>query len=158
MITRHAGQLLDRVLAALAQTGQRAVLLSGWSGLDLTDLPPSIYPVDSIPHEWLFPRMAAIVHHGGAGTTAAALRAGIPSIVIPFTSDQPFWGWRVYHLGAGPKPIPYHQLTPIRLAQALNLATTNLIIQHQAANLGHRLRTEDGVTRAVERIETYLRN
>lgn len=158
MITRNTGHLLDVILAALAQTGQRAILLSGWGGLSRADLPPMIYPAEHIPHDWLFPQMAAIVHHGGAGTTAAALRAGVPSIIIPFTSDQPFWGWRVHHLGAGPQPIPHRRLTPTRLAQALTQATTSPAMQARAATLGRRIRAEDGVGRAVELIQTHLTN
>jgi len=82
------------ILDALRQTGQRGLLLTGWGGIVQTDLPDTVFLLNSVPHSWLFPKMAAIVHHGGAGTTAAALRAGIPSVVVPFFGDQPFWGDR----------------------------------------------------------------
>jgi UDP:flavonoid glycosyltransferase YjiC (YdhE family) len=105
--------------------------------------------VDSIPFAWLFPRVAAVVHHGGAGTTAAGLRAGVPSIVIPFFGDQFFWGQRVAELGAGPEPIPRKKLTVERLAQAIQEALTDQTMRQRAANLGSKIQAEDGIARAV---------
>jgi len=81
-----------------------------------TDLPASAFMLDSIPFSWLFPRVAAEVHHGGAGTTAAGLRASVPTVVIPFSTEQAFWGRRVHDLGVGPAPIPRSKLTVDRLA------------------------------------------
>ncbi len=156
MITREAEKLVRVVLDALAQTGQRGLLLSGWGKLGRTDLPDHVFLIESVPHNWLFPRMAAIVHHGGAGTTAAALRAGVPAIITPFTSDQPFWGRRIYQLGVGPRPIPRQKLTAEKLAEAINMVTGDQAMQQRAAELGERIRAEDGVTRAVEIIEGYL--
>ena len=89
------------VLDALHTTGRRAIVLTGWGGMRGTDLPGNVFVVDSVPHAWLFPRVTAVVHHGGAGTTAAGIRAGVPSIVIPFHGDQPFWAKRVAELGVG---------------------------------------------------------
>jgi sterol 3beta-glucosyltransferase len=96
MGSRNPEQTADLVLQAIARTGQRAILQSGWGGLSKTDLPDNVFVVGSVPHSWLFSRVAAVVHHGGAGTTAAGLRAGVPNIVIPFFGDQPFGGgvWR----------------------------------------------------------------
>jgi len=94
------------VLEALRRTGQRAVVLGGWAGLGRGALPPTVFAADAVPHDWLFPRVAAVVRHGGAGTTAAGLRAGVPSIITPFFGDQPLWGARVAELGVGPAPIP----------------------------------------------------
>jgi sterol 3beta-glucosyltransferase len=119
-------------------------------------LPDHVFKIDAAPFDWLFPRVAAVVHHGGAGTTAAALQAGVPAIVIPFTSDQPFWGRRVYQLGVGPRPIPRKKLTAEKLAQAIRTATSDQAMRHRATELGERIRAEDGVTRAVEVIEHYL--
>lgn len=109
--------------------------------------------VGSIPHSWLFPKMAAVVHHGGAGTTGAGLRAGIPSIITPFFGDQPFWGHRVYELGVGPKPIPRRQLTVESLAEAVHIAVSDTVIQKNAVHLGELIRAEDGIARAVAVIE-----
>ena len=96
---------------------------------------------------------AAVVHHGGAGTTAAGLRAGVPSIIVPFFADQPFWGARVAELGVGPKPIPRKNLTVEQLSQAIQMAVTNNAMRQRAANLGAKIRAEDGVARAVEIIQ-----
>lgn len=141
------------VVEALASTGQRGVLSAGWGGLSQKDLPDTVHMIDSIPFRWLFPRMAAIVHHGGAGTTSASLSAGIPSIVTPFMGDQPFWGQRVFELGVGPRPIPLQRLTSKRLAQAIRTALADTTMRQQAAILGERIRGENGVARAVEVIE-----
>ncbi|NJM23628.1 MAG: glycosyltransferase family 1 protein, partial [Richelia sp. SM1_7_0] len=118
-----------------------------------SDLPNTVFMVDSIPHSWLFPRMAAIVHHGGAGTTAAALRAGVPSILIPFFGDQPFWGQRVAELGVGPKPIPRKQLTVQKLAFSIHTAMTDGLMRQRAADLGAKIQAEDGIANAVAIIE-----
>ena len=144
------------VLQALDMSGQRAVLLSGWGGLASTVLPDTILMIDSIPHSWLFPHMAAIFHHGGAGTTAAALRSGVPSGVIPFFGDQPFWGQRVAELGAGPRPIPRRQLDAGRLAAAIWQSTSDPDMQRRAAELGRVIQAEDGVARAVEWIQSVV--
>jgi sterol 3beta-glucosyltransferase len=138
------------VLQALAATRQRGLLLTGRGGLGGIDLPPSVHVIEPCPHDWLFPQVAAAVHHGGAGTTGAALRAGVPSVVVPFFADQPFWGWRISTLGAGPRPIPNRRLTARRLADAIRAATGDREIRRRAAELGGRIRAEDGVGRAVE--------
>jgi sterol 3beta-glucosyltransferase len=149
MGSRQPEATADLVLQALAQTQQRAILLSGWGGLQKADVPENVLMVQAIPHAWLFPRMAAIVHHGGAGTTAAGLRSGVPSIVIPFFGDQLFWGQRVAALGVGPAPIPRSQLTVARLAQAIQTAVTDRSMRQRAAELGAKIQAEDGVANAV---------
>ena len=149
MSSRKPEETADLVLQALAQTQQRAIILSGWSGLHKTDLPDSVLMLDSVPFSWLFPRVAAVVHHGGAGTTAYGLRAGIPSVVVPFFADQPFWGQRVADLGVGPEPIPRKKLTVERLAQAIQRAVTDQTMRQRAANLGAKIQAEDGIARAV---------
>ena len=153
MSSRRPEETADLVLEALRQTGQRALVFSGWAGMEKTDLPESVLMIDSTPHTWLFPRMSAVVHHGGAGTTAAGLRAGIPSIVIPFHGDQPFWGQRIAELSVGPPPIPRRKLTAERLAQALALVRDDQAIQQHAVELGARIRREEGVANAVALIE-----
>lgn len=156
MLSRKPEETADLVLKALALTGQRAVLSSGWGGLQKDNLPESVFMVGSIPHSWLFPKMAAVVHHGGAGTTGAGLRAGIPSIITPFFGDQPFWGHRVSQLRVGPKPIPRQRLTGERLAEAIRIAVSNTAIRKNAAHLGERIRAEDGIARAVTVIEQII--
>jgi sterol 3beta-glucosyltransferase len=144
------------VLEALARTGQRGLLQPGWGGLGNTDLPDEVFKIESVPHDWLFPRMAAVVHHGGAGTTADGLRAGIPSILIPFNSDQPYWGRRVAELGVGPKPIPRRRLSVERLAAAIIAATNDHDMQRRATALGQRIRAENGAAKAVEIVFRHL--
>ena len=116
-------------------------------------LPANVFMVGSVPHSWLFPQMAAVVHHGGAGTTAAGLRAGVPSIPTPFFGDQPFWGQRVQALGVGPAPIPRRRLTVDRLAEAMRQVVTDTGMRRRAASLGAAIRAEEGVARAVAVIE-----
>jgi sterol 3beta-glucosyltransferase len=153
MGSRNPEETANLVLQALEKTKQRAVLLSGWSGMRRENMPDSVFLVDSVPHSWLFPRVAAVVHHGGAGTTAAGLRAGVPSVVIPFFGDQPFWGERVASLGVGPKPIPRKQLTAARLAHAIQTTVTDQAMRQRAADLGKKIRAEDGIANAVAVIE-----
>ncbi|MBD2252349.1 glycosyltransferase [Nostoc parmelioides] len=153
MGNRNPEQTADIILQALAKTQQRAVMLSGWGGLHKENLPDSVYLVDSIPHSWIFERVAAVVHHGGAGTTAAGLRAGVPTIIIPFFGDQGFWGQRVASLGVGTEPIPRKQLTAERLAQAIQLAVTDQTMRQRAADLGAKIRTEDGIANVVAVIQ-----
>jgi len=112
--------------------------------------------IDAVPHDWLFPRMAAVVHHGGAGTTGAGLQAGIPTIIVPFVFDQAFWGLHLHALGVSPPPIPQTQLTAERLATALHRAVTDQQMRTQAKQLSVHLRAEDGVSRAVELITSSV--
>jgi sterol 3beta-glucosyltransferase len=149
MGSRNPQEMADMVLQAVAKANQRAILLSGWGGLNAAAVPGSVLVLDTAPFAWLFPRVAAVVHHGGAGTTAAALRAGVPSIVVPFFGDQPFWGRRVAELGTGPAPIPQKKLTAGRLAAAIERALTDDKMRQRATDLGKRIQAEDGIARAV---------
>ncbi len=137
-------------------SGVRCVLQHGWSGLGSGQLPNTVFPVDSIPHSWLFPRMAAVVHHGGAGTTAAALRSGVPSIPTPYAADQFFWAQRVEALGVGPKSVSYHSLTTENLAGMIRQAVDDTEMRERAATLGRRIESEHGVEKAVEYIAGFL--
>jgi UDP:flavonoid glycosyltransferase YjiC (YdhE family) len=156
MKNRNPREATELVLKALHKSGQRGVLMTGWGGLSKIDMPENVFLLHEIAHDWLFPRTAAVVHHGGAGTTAAGLRAGVPSIIIPFLIDQPFWGHRVAALGVGPRPIPRQKLTVDNLAAAITEATSNADMRRRAATLGARIRAEKGVTRAVEAFHTHL--
>ena len=112
-------------------------------------LPETVLALDAAPHDWLFPRVAAVVHHGGAGTTAAALRAGVPALVVPFIADQRFWGNRIRALGAGPGPFPRRQLQPEPLAAALRALVENPAYREGASRVSDLLAREDGVARAI---------
>lgn len=156
MAGNNPEHLTSMILEALSMSGQRGLLLTGWGGLHTADLPDHVFVLDSAPHSWLFPRMAAVVHHGGAGTTAEGLRAGIPSIITPFVFDQYFWGARIKALGLGPAPIPQKKLTAQRLASAIQLAVSDPGIRQRAKSTGESIRAEDGAANAVKLVETYF--
>ncbi len=156
MTPRNPERLTQIVLEALNRTNQRGILLSGWAGLGKVELPESVFLCDSVPHDWLFPRMAAVIHHGGTSTTAEGLRAGVPSIVVPFFGDQPMWGQRVADLGVGSSPIPYKQLSVEGLAAAIQQAVSDEVMRDRAIALGQRIREEDGVANAVEAFHRHI--
>jgi len=145
------------VLDALTQTGQRGILASGWGGLQAIGPNGStIFHVDDVPHDWLFPQVKAVVHHGGAGTVAAGFRAGKPTVVCPLCNDQFFWGARVRDLGVGPAPIPLVALESGTLTQAIQAAVSDVGMSQRAEQIGQHLRAEDGVGTAVRLIEQHL--
>jgi len=156
MMDRDVDAFTGLVVGALHRSGKRGILLGGWGETGAKGLPESILQLRECPHDWLFPQMAAVVHHGGAGTTAAGLRAGVPSVLVPFFADQPFWADRVYKLGVGPKPIPRSRLSADNLAHAICVATSDHGIRQRAHDLSERIRSEDGVGTAVGLIEHYL--
>jgi UDP:flavonoid glycosyltransferase YjiC (YdhE family) len=146
------------LLEALELGGQRGILQMGWGGLAAEELPDLVFNLDYAPYGWLFPRMAAVVHHGGSGTTAFGLRAGIPSIIVPFLFDQFYWGRRVAELGVGPPPIPHKKLSALRLAGAMTVAVNDEEMAQTAAGLGQKIRAEDGLGAAVDEINARLAN
>jgi sterol 3beta-glucosyltransferase len=150
---RRAGQV---VAQALRVAGVRAVLATGRGGLEMPDLPPGVLVIDQAPHDWLLPRMAATVHHGGGGTTFAAICAGRPQVVCPFVIDQIFWGERMHALGVSPAPIPQGRLTVERLAGAIRTATTDAGLARRARELGSLVSAENGTADAVAIIERIL--
>jgi len=156
MAGRNPEQLARLAIEALAASGQRGLLVTGWGGLRTGSVPDTVFVLDSAPHNWLFPRMAAVVHHGGAGTTAEGLRAGVPTVIVPFVLDQPFWGARVKALGLGPDPIPQKHLTADRLASAIRTAVTDPDIKRRANACGAAIRFQDGVGNAVKVVRQYF--
>jgi sterol 3beta-glucosyltransferase len=156
MSGKQAAARAQIVLDALAQTGQRGLLARGWGGLEASRLPDNVQLIDAAPHDWLFPQMAAVAHHGGAGTTAAGLRAARPTVICPFLGDQPFWGMLVHARGVGPQPIPQRRLTTPRLAAAISAAVHDPEMRRRAAELGARIQEEDGVAAAVGVIERLV--
>jgi len=143
------------VLRALELSGQRGIILTGWGGLARVAAPDKVFFVEDVPHSWLFPRTAAVMHHGGAGSTGASLRSGVPSIVTPFAGDQCAWAERVVQLGVGPPAPEIKKLTAEKLAEAINTAVNDPALRARAAALGEKIRAEAGVARAVEIIERH---
>ena len=143
MAAGRGERLAAPVLTAIRAAGVRAVVQAGWSGLRV-GAGDDVLSVDTLPHEWLFPRMAAVVHHCGAGTTAAGLRAGVPAVAVPVLADQPFWARRLHALGVSPRPLPLPKLTADRLAQAIRAATGDARLRENAAAVAAKLAAEDG--------------
>lgn len=157
MSSSDPARTVNMIVDALAKVGERGVLARGWSGAAVTNLPSHIHVLDKTSHTWLFPRMAAVVHHGGAGTTAAALRAGKPMFIIPHLGDQPFWGRRMHELGVSVKPIPRPKLTAQNFTSSLDTLLKDSRSHANAAALGEKIRAEDGVENAVNWIRGFIR-
>lgn len=148
MSGKNPKQKAARILEALRLTGSRAILASGWGALGETHPSRDLFVLKEAPHDWLFPRMEIIIHHGGAGTTARALKAAKPSIVCPFFGDQPFWGHRLEGLGVAPKSIPQRKLTTKRLSAAIAEVRSTPAFTKRANEIGKGINAEDG-TRAA---------
>jgi len=155
-VVRDNDRLARAVVDGVAQAGVRAVLLGGYGALARVASTTHVCAVPSVPHAWLFPRMAAVVHHGGSGSTAEALRAGVPNMAVPFGYDQPLWGARLAALGVGPAPISASALTADALATALRQLTTDEQMRARAAAAGAVIRSEDGIGRAVATVLATL--
>jgi sterol 3beta-glucosyltransferase len=158
MAGRNPQRMANIVVDGLQKANIRGIIATGWGGLNTSNLPQTIFKIDQVPHAWLFPRVSAVVHHGGAGTTAAGLHAGRPTIICPFLVDQPYWGERVYALAVGSKPIPQKKLTAEKLAEAIREVTTNQTIRQNAETLGQKLREEDGIAKAIAIIESVAQS
>jgi UDP:flavonoid glycosyltransferase YjiC (YdhE family) len=143
------------VLRALELSRQRGIIVAGRGGLARRAEVPSVLCVEDVPHDWLFPRMAAVVHHGGAGSTGASLRAGVPSIIAPVAADQHAWAEQAVRLGVGP-PVPeLKSLTAEKLAGAIRTAIVDSDLRTCAAQFGETIRAENGVAEAVQIIERH---
>lgn len=156
MVGKEFQNLFDIVMESLRITGKRAILSSGWGNLEGVDVPDTVYQIKSVPHEWLFTKVAAVIHHGGAGTTAAGIRAGVPTVIVPFGGDQPYWGRQVHRMNIGTKPILRKSLTVRNLSAAIMEVTTNQEMIAQAKIIGQKLREENGAENAVAVIEKEL--
>ena len=157
MVYRNSESMGAMVIEALRLSGQRGILARGWGGLQADPgTRENLFFVDDIPHDWLFPQVKAVVHHGGAGTTAAILRAGVPALTIPYMQDQPYWARRLEQLGVSPNPLPYKKLDVDILAQRLKLFSEGSAFQTRARQISTQIRSEQGVEWAVSVIESYL--
>jgi sterol 3beta-glucosyltransferase len=154
MTGRDPEELTRTTLGALRRARQRAVVVTGWGGIAHGLVAnEDVYVVREVPHDWLFPRVRAAVHHGGAGTTAASLRAGAPTLVVAFFGDQTFWGHHVAALGAGPLPLQRRALDAVTLGDAIARTVASEAYLLGARSIGQKLRAEDGIGTAVARIE-----
>jgi sterol 3beta-glucosyltransferase len=142
------------IIEAIQRAGVRVVFATGWSQSAEIDLPEKVLMIENAPHDWLFPQMRAVVHHGGAGTTGAGLRAGRPTLVCPFLGDQPFWGQQVRLLEAGPDPLPERHITAERLADRLSRLVGNQRYRDRAEAVGRLIRTENGAACATDVLES----
>lgn len=156
MVSRAPKTTGELVLAAIQRAGVRAVVASGWGGLELpAGRAGNNFVIKEAPHRLLFPRMAAVVHHAGIGTTMAVARAGVPSVPVPFFMDQPFWSHRLALLGTGTTPLPFKTLSADKLADAIKLAATDRGMAARAKQLGARIAAEDGLSTAAALVDEY---
>lgn len=146
-------RLADAVIGAVGQ--RRALFNAGWSGIDAARLPLNFHAVGHVPHDWLLPRCAMAIHHGGSGTTHSACRAGIPSVIVPFAGDQSFWNARLRDAGVMAHALKGASITPARLREAIAFADSGDARRH-AAELGRPMRQEDGCATAVGWVERYV--
>ena len=153
MIHAQAGRIGREVLAALSHAGERALVLTGWGTWDVEPPEGSLF-LQAVPHDWLFSRCKLVIHHGGAGTTAAVARAGVPGIVIPFAADQFFWARRLHALGVAPMPMNVENITTGGVEAALR-ETQEAGMLDKARLLGEQVRGEDGTGKAAALIEAY---
>lgn len=156
MAVDNPPKMTQLLLEAVQLAQVRALWIAGWGGNQSGYLSEQVYAIESIPHHWILPRCSAVVHHGGAGTVGAGLRAGIPAVVVPFFGDQPAWGKRLNHLGVAPPPIPVQQLTAQNLAAAIRQVLDTPAMTQQAGKIAASIRAEQGVKRAVDVIDGFI--
>lgn len=156
IVVENPYAMTQLIFDAIRRTGQRALVSKGWIGLGADEkTPENIFLIGDVPHDWLFKRVSCVVHHGGAGTTAAGIAQGRPTVVIPFFGDQMFWGAMVATVGAGPKPVPYKELTPAKLAAAIMQALTPEALQ-KATELAVSMSKERGAEAGAESFHRQL--
>lgn len=149
-------KLTKLIFDAVKLAGVRAIVSKGWGGVGAGEVPENVYLIGNCPHDWLFQRVSCVVHHGGAGTTAAGIALGRPTVVVPFFGDQPFWGQMIAKAGAGPKPVPFKQMTPESLAESIKFALTEevgIAVKKMAAQIAE----EDGAADTVQAFEKNLK-
>lgn len=145
------------IFEAVQKTGQRALVSKGWGGIGADELgiPEGVFMLGNCPHDWLFKQVSCVVHHGGAGTSAAGISSGRPTVVVPFFGDQPFWGAMIARAGAGPTPVPYKDLTADKLAAAIEEALRPESLE-RAAELSEKIRQEKGSEDGAKSFQKHL--
>jgi UDP:flavonoid glycosyltransferase YjiC (YdhE family) len=157
IVVENQVRLTQIVFEAIKNAGQRAIISKGWGnlGVDGVDVPDNILIIGNVPHDWLFQHVSCVIHHGGAGTTAAGLALGRPTIIVPFFGDQQFWGGIVGVARAGPMPVPYKQLTVEKLTEAIKTALKPST-QDKAQEIANKMRNESGVKDGVRSFHRHL--
>lgn len=143
------------LIEAVKKVKQRAIIQAGWGQLGTPEALPDIYCTEYIPHQWLFPKGCCVVHHGGAGTTASVCRAQVPSVVVAHHADQPYWGKRLFDLGVAPRHLHRRNLTTERLAKRIQQVLAAPEMTERAQTIGEQIAVEDGLTTAVELVESF---
>ncbi|KAF4767667.1 hypothetical protein HAV15_009326 [Penicillium sp. str.  len=143
------------IFEAVRKTGQRALVSKGWGNLGADEVPDNILMIGNCPHDWLFRQVSCVIHHGGAGTTAAGLAVGRPTIIIPFFGDQQFWGNIVARAGAGPAPIPHKHLNLQNLSDAIQKALETSVLD-RAQTIAMKMQEESGVRHGVNSFYRHL--
>ncbi|KAF2854031.1 glycosyltransferase family 1 protein [Plenodomus tracheiphilus IPT5] len=156
IVVDKPNELTKLLFEAVSLAGVRAIISKGWGGLSADQVPDNIYLIGNCPHDWLFQRVSCVVHHGGAGTTAAGIALGKPTVVVPFFGDQPFWGQMIARAGAGPKPIPYKLMTAETLASSIKSALKD-DVRIACEKMAAQIAAEDGATETVKAIEDRLK-
>jgi len=145
------------LIDAIQKSGKRAIILKGWAGFAADTVPETIFILDYAPHSWLFPKMAALIHHGGAGTTASGFRSGVPQMIVPHNADQPYWGRMVEKSGVGTKAIPRLKITADNLADAIKTMTSDSNMSQNAQAIAEKISQEDGLSETVKWVERFLK-
>jgi vancomycin aglycone glucosyltransferase len=157
MVAPRAAELVGQAVAAVRAVGRRGVISGGWASLDThVKEAGDLITVDNVPHSLIFPRVAAAIHHGGAGTTTAAARAGIPQVVLPHILDQYYWAHRVKVLGLGPPALPIERVTVEVLRERISRAINDPVIRDRVKKLGPAIAARNGVAAAVQEIEALF--
>lgn len=157
IVVNNPTALTDLVLDAVQKAGVRAIISRGWGGFAANDrkLRDGVFVVEDIPHDWLFKKVSCVVHHGGAGTTAAGISSGIPTVIVPFFGDQPFWGMVVARAGAGPPPIPFKDLTSDALSAGIISALQPEVLR-KVQSLAYTMSLESGSQNAANSFYSAL--
>lgn len=155
IVVDHPDSMTELIFEAVKKSGQRALVSKGWGGFGANNVPDGIFMLGNVPHDWLFTRVSCVVHHGGAGTTAAGIALGKPTVIVPFFGDQPFWGAMVAKAGAGPPPIPNKELTTDKLVAGI-LKCLEPSTLERAQELGARIKSEQGTSVGAESFHDRL--
>ncbi|WP_134703400.1 glycosyltransferase [Ammoniphilus sp. YIM 78166] len=153
MPLKDPNRVREMLVEALEKTNQRGVLMTGWSGMESSPLSPRIFTINALPHTWLFPRTCGVIHHGGAGTTAAVLKSGKPMIICPFSADQPFWAKRMKELGIATSPLKEKEMSVESFVHRIQELTSNPLLSRKAAMLANDLNRETALEDTAQFIE-----